>query len=432
MNRRPARSPSASRWGTLLLVALLAGPLPGTAPAAAQEAGPPLLRISAGTDGPSVAVEVTRQRGFAAVPASALETIGFRILPREGAWIASLENLAVRFEPGSPLVGWGDEWVQLTFAPYLFADELLVPVQLLTDVLPDRLPQLFRAAGARSLVLVEREFWRGEPTGPSAPLPEATEPSAAGASPEGPSTGPPPRPVVILDPGHGGEDPGSIGPRGLKEKDVALELALRIRDELAVHSDIDVVLTRDRDVFIPLWERGPIATRIRGDRPGIFVSIHANAVSDRSVRGVETYFLAEARTEHERRVAELENSAARYSPSGAESGAPTADLDFIISELRNLDYIHWSADLAEGVQEELARVHPGPNRGVKQGPFAVITNTLMPGILLEVGFISHPAEERALADPAFQRESARAVARALHGFLARYPPGRAGSEAPRR
>jgi N-acetylmuramoyl-L-alanine amidase len=230
--------------------------------------------------------------------------------------------------------------------------------------------------------------------------------------------------VVILDPGHGGEDPGSVGSGGLREKEVALEMALKIRDELSVYPDLEVVLTRDRDVFIPLWERGPMATRIKGDRPGIFVSIHANAVDDRRVRGVETYFLAEARTEHERRVAELENAAVRFDPGGEAPAAPSEDLDFIISELRNLDYIHWSAELADGVQDELARVHPGPDRGVKQGPFAVITNALMPGILLEVGFISHPQEEQALSDPTFQRESARAVARAIHDFFSRYPPGR--------
>jgi N-acetylmuramoyl-L-alanine amidase len=411
----------------LLLLAFLTF-LP--AAGAAQQADGQALHLRASDDGDAeVEVPLTRHRGYATVPASALETVGFRLLPREGQWIATLEDLTFRLEAGSPLVAWEDGWIQLAFEPYVFGDELYVPLQLLTDVVPDRLPELFRADGARTLVLTARELWRGEPTGPSAPLPPArrrTSPPRDTAAPARPTEA---RPLVFLDPGHGGEDPGSVGPGGVREKDVALQLALKIRDELSVYPELEVVLTRDRDVFIPLWERGPMATRMRGDRPGIFVSIHANAVRDRSVRGVETYFLSEARTEHERRVAELENSAARFNPAGDRVPAPAEDLDFIISELRNLDYIHWSAELAEGIQDELSRVHPGPDRGVKQGPFAVITNALMPGILLEAGFISHPAEERALTDPAFQRETARAVARAIHDFFSRYPPGRGVSEA---
>lgn len=426
---RPGSKVEPAPAAAVLLAIVLLALLPSAA--AGQDAD--VLRLAAGDDGPAVQLPLTRQRGYVAVPASVLERVGFSLLPREGSWVASLEELTFRMEPGSPLVAWEDEWIQLAFEPYLFGDELYVPLQLLTDVLPDRLPAIFRADGARSLVLTASasELWRGEPTGPSAPVPAAGPSAAAPREGQAPPAAErdPPRPLVFLDPGHGGEDSGSVGPGGVREKDVALQLALEIRDELSVYPELEVVLTRDRDVLIPLWERGPMATRLRGDRPGIFISIHANAVTDRSVRGVETYFLAEARTEHERRVAELENSAAGFNPAGDDVPAPTEDLDFIISELRNLDYIHWSAELAEGVQAELARVHPGPDRGVKQGPFAVITNALMPGILLEAGFISHPAEERALVDPAFQRETARAVARAIHDFFTRYPPGRGTLEA---
>ena len=98
-------------------------------------------------------------------------------------------------------------------------------------------------------------------------------------------------------------------------------------------------------------------------------------------------------------------------------------MGFILTELRNLDHAHWSALLAEIIQEKLAQVHPGPNRGVKQAPFAVITNSLMPAVLLEVGFLSNREEERLLNQRSFQEDVARSVASAVLEFFQRYPPG---------
>jgi N-acetylmuramoyl-L-alanine amidase len=234
--------------------------------------------------------------------------------------------------------------------------------------------------------------------------------------------------VVVIDPGHGGYDPGSPGADGIVEKDVALAVGLALARALEGVPDLEVHMTRDRDVGIPVWERGDMATRLKGERPGILISIHANALDDPYTRGVETYFLSEARTEHERRVAALENAP----PAGAGDGGatPTADpgLAFILNELRNLDHIHWSADLAQVVQERLAEVHPGRDRGVKQAPLAVITNALMPSVLVEVGFVSHPAEARMLMDPDFHASAAEALADAVLEFFQRYPPGATSGE----
>ncbi len=232
--------------------------------------------------------------------------------------------------------------------------------------------------------------------------------------------------VVVIDPGHGGFDPGSVGPAGTMEKDVALALALELAEVLREVPNLEVHLTRDRDVAIPIWDRGEMATRLKDARTGIMISIHANALDDPEPRGVETYFLSEARTEHERRVAALENAAP---PSGDGGARPTDDegLAFILNELRNLDYIHWSADLATVLQEQVARIHPGPDRGVRQAPFAVITNAMMPAVLFEMGFLSNPDEEQLLSDRAFQKEVAQAMARAVQAFFERYPPGSYGS-----
>jgi N-acetylmuramoyl-L-alanine amidase len=121
-------------------------------------------------------------------------------------------------------------------------------------------------------------------------------------------------------------------------------------------------------------------------------------------------------------VAALENaSLPESSTSGPQGGDPL--LSAILRDLRTFDHQHWSADLAEQVQRELGTFHPGADRGVKQGPFAVITNALMPSVLVEVGFITSPEEERLLARSEFQRDAARALARAVRSFFERYPPG---------
>jgi N-acetylmuramoyl-L-alanine amidase len=232
--------------------------------------------------------------------------------------------------------------------------------------------------------------------------------------------------VVIIDPGHGGDDPGAVGPTGLEEKEVALALALALARELSENPEIEVRLTRDRDTEVPLWARGEWATEWKGNRRGVFVSIHANALPDRSgVRGFETYFLSEARTEHERRVVAAENAPLSDEADLALAGADPL-LDNILTDLRVLEYQQGSARLAESVQRALSEFHPGPDRGVKQGPFAVITNALMPGILVEIGFITNPEEERLLSRDEFHRDAARAMVRALEVFLRPDVPGGAG------
>ena len=122
--------------------------------------------------------------------------------------------------------------------------------------------------------------------------------------------------------------------------------------------------------------------------------------NQRSTRGFETYFLSEARTEHERRVAAIENAPLSLEGQGVDP-ENEPDLDFILRELRNLDHQHWSELLASLTQEELADFHPGPNRGVKQGVLAVLTNALMPSVLVETGYLSNAEEARILGEPSF-------------------------------
>ena len=394
--RRRSRTPGVGLGLILLALPAVAG---------AQET---LSIVSAET--PAQEVEIARHRGYAALPAARLEGAIWSLEPHSTGWSLIIGESAIRLRVGVPIVEWQGTLIQLVEPPYEVGGVLYVPLQLVTDVLPDRLPALFASAGPFEVQVLDPGAIRPPP----------------------PPDDPPPVRVVIIDPGHGGVDPGAIGPTGVREKDVALAIARALAEELRLVEGIEVHLTRAGDDLVPLWKRGEDATRLKGERAGLFISIHTNALADRSVRGIETYFLSEARTEHERRVAALENRPVALVDTPEGSNGDDPDLGFILNELRNLDHQHWSADLAEVVQGRLAGVHPGPNRGVKQGPFAVITNALMPAVLVEAGFITHAREEALLADDDFQRVAAAEIALAVVAFFERYPPGPNGSPAPLR
>jgi N-acetylmuramoyl-L-alanine amidase len=328
-------------------------------------------------------------------------------------------GIELRLLPNFPHLAWNGELLQLAHAPYLLGEDLFLPLQVLVELFPRFLPNAYAFDSGRNLLTV---FSVG---GVAADRVDSTSPNpvpAARVSEIGGSPARPPR-ILIIDAGHGGSDPGAIGPGGTREADLALSLALALAREFEGDPELEVRLTRARDVDVPLWSRGEMATEWKGDRPGVFLSIHMNALGDRpGIRGFETYFLSPARDEHERRVAALENASLPPTETPAANGTDLV-LTALLRDLQAFDHQHWSADLAEVVQRELRSFHPGADRGVKQGPFAVITNSLMPSVLLEVGFITSPEEERLLRRTDFQRDAAQALARAVRSFFLRYPPG---------
>jgi len=371
-------------------------------------------------NGSGSTLPVERHRGYAAFSARALSQMGWSLQggrDRSEATLRHSMGVEVRILPNFPHLAWNGGLQQLAHPPYLLGEDLFLPLQVLVELFPRFLPNVYAFDSGRNLLTVRSVGGipadRVGSTSPN-PLPGAV---AGGSQPARA-----PR-ILVIDPGHGGSDPGAIGPGGTREADLALALALALAREFEGDSEIEVRLTRDRDVEVPLWSRGEMATEWKGDRPGVFLSIHMNALGDRSsTRGFETYFLSEARDEHERRVAALENASLPPSQSPLAQGADPL-LTALLRDLQAFDHQHWSADLAEVVQRELGTFHPGPDRGVKQGPFAVITNSLMPSVLVEVGFITSPEEERLLGRTDFQRNAAQALARAVRSFFQRYPPG---------
>jgi N-acetylmuramoyl-L-alanine amidase len=248
---------------------------------------------------------------------------------------------------------------------------------------------------------------RGEAAVAEAPA----EVPAAPAAPT-PAPAPPPRPAVpdtrgairtiVIDPGHGGELVGARGPGGTLEKDVALAIARRLRDQLANGLGVQVFLTRDRDVEVDLDRRTAIANNYKAD---LFISIHANAVRARGARGSEVYFLSyQASDEEARRMALIEGAA---EPLG--SAAPGSDLALILWDMAQAEHLEESSSLATRIQDELAGVTGSHSRGVKQAPFRVLVGATMPAVLVEVAFISNPEEEKLLATPAYQSKIARAL-----------------------
>ncbi|HSG08681.1 MAG TPA: N-acetylmuramoyl-L-alanine amidase [Longimicrobiales bacterium] len=399
-------------FGLALGVALAVGP------AEAQDR-PSLRVIDARSER---LVSLATSRGWLAVDVDEFSSLGWSVEPGAmGATLAGPDGTRVELRDGSPFLLWDGAPLQLVDAPYFESGRLFVPLQLVSDFLPWRMPESYAFDGPTSSLRVTGMMRAPRPVGVAGPVVTSPIGTDHGAGAPGPA-GNHKAPMVIIDAGHGGADPGSISRSGVREKTVALGVALAAARALEDRGGFEVRLLRDDDTFVPLWDRGAIATDMKGDAPAVFISIHANSFTN-SARGFETYFLSDARTEHERRVAAIENA-----PIALEDGSepPGGDLDFILRELKNLDTPHWSSLLAEMVQTEVAKVHPGPNRGVKQAPLAVITNSLMPSVLVEVGYLSHPDEARLLARRDFQDQAGRAIADAVVRFFERYPPGTGG------
>jgi N-acetylmuramoyl-L-alanine amidase len=222
------------------------------------------------------------------------------------------------------------------------------------------------------------------------------------------------RSIIVVDPGHGGVETGAIGPTGLQEKDVALDLARRLRTALEREAPVSVVLTRDEDRVVPLDERTAIANHNRAE---LFVSIHLNASKRKAAYGAETYFLsAEATDDEARTLAALESRAPEGAADSQAKPPENRGLDLILWDLAQNQYLAESSRLAESVQRELNAVVGTKDRGVRQAPFTVLMGATMPAMLIEVGFVSNPKEETRFRDEAYKDRVVEAIVRAILEF----------------
>jgi N-acetylmuramoyl-L-alanine amidase len=220
---------------------------------------------------------------------------------------------------------------------------------------------------------------------------------------------------IVIDPGHGGHDTGTIGPNGLEEKDLVLDVGRRLGKLLQSRLGADVVFTRKDDTFIPLESRTSIANQEQAD---LFVSIHANSSRDADARGVETYYLNFTSSAEALDVAARENAA---------SDKSIHELQDLVKKIALKEKIEESREFATNVQRALhsglAAKSPGiRDRGVKKAPFIVLIGANMPSILAEISFVSNPGDERRLETPEYRQR----IAESLYRGISKYVSGLSG------
>ena len=218
--------------------------------------------------------------------------------------------------------------------------------------------------------------------------------------------------TVVLDAGHGGKDPGSQGKYGTKEKDVVLDITKRVGRLLEKNAGIKVVYTRDEDVFVPIIDRTKMANDTNGK---LFVSVHANANKNRKIQGFETYLLRPGKSEDAIEVASRENAVIKLEEKTGQYDNLTGE-NLIMATMAQSMFMKESEDLAAIIQMELDKRLNTPNRGVKQAGFYVLIGASMPNVLVEVGFISNPAEEKKLKQAVHKQRIAESIYEGIKHF----------------
>ena len=216
--------------------------------------------------------------------------------------------------------------------------------------------------------------------------------------------------TIVIDAGHGGKDPGAVGYRGTKEKDIALDVAKRLEKKLSKNMNVKVIMTRDEDVFLRLSERTKIANDNKGS---LFISIHTNAAEDRRASGFETFLIGLNKNEYAAKVAARENAVLEL------EGSANKDLsgeDLIQATMAQASFAAYSETFADLVQKEIKKRVQSKDRGVKQAGFVVLARASMPNVLVELGFISNPAEEKKLRSPQYREQLATAIYRAVEQY----------------
>jgi len=359
------------------------------------------------------AVPVVMERGAAVAAPLLARPLGLTVTVEVGGSRATVQlgGVVFVFQLDAPFARAGAAICALVGDPYIARDTLFLPLPWLSDCVPRVLAARYRwdAAAVRLEELAA-------PVAASTAVASTPVPTAAVAAPN-PITGLRQRHGIVIDPGHGGPDPGNPGrhvPGGLVEKDIALSVGRLLRAELT-RRGITASLTRQTDTLIDLADRGAFC-RAECD---LFVSIHVNAMPPgrrgERVSGVETYFLSDAKTEDQERVAKMENDALSFETE-TPAGAP-GPLGYILRDLQLNEYLRESARLAELVQGRMAVVHPGGDRGVQQAGFMVLTTARRPAILVETGFATNPTDGAFLASALGQHKLASAIADGIVAYL---------------
>ena len=386
----------------MLAAVALSGAAPGS------RSVPASVVVATGRGVVTVPVRVTE--GHPAVAAPRLEAVLPLSSRVERDWaVVELSGQAFEFLLDGPAFLFSDRMIPLVGGAYMARDTLFLPLQWLTEYVPRLFGEMYHydpfAARFEESRMTPVIRTPGKPAPVTASKPKHHDRLLQ-------------HHTVVIDPGHGGPDAGTLGrffPRGVNEKHVVLKIARELERELK-RRGVGVIMTRTRDTLVSLNDRGEMC-RAECD---LFVSIHVDAL-DRGpgyqrASGPSTFFLAEAQTENAKRVAAMENSALRY-----EARVPGSDpLGFILRDLQENAFLRESAELAEIIQTRITRAHPGRDRGVNQANFAVLRAARRPAVLIEVGFGTNPSDARFLNSRKGQRKLARAIADGIVEYLIDY------------
>jgi N-acetylmuramoyl-L-alanine amidase len=354
-----------------------------------------------------------------------------------GRWRLGLYGATLELAEGAPFASYNGYALPLLEPTRVIDGHPYVTLQLFSEIIPrfgigvlwDRTRwevRLFQSIARRAEpaplapATVPSTTQRAVATAPAPVATPAATTRSTGLLPNGLSR----RYRVVVDPGHGGVDPGNPGTivngRRVREAQLTLAIALRLEKELE-RLGVDVYMTRRTDTLIARDDRGAIANAQKGD---LFLSIHTNAANPNwknasGARGFETYFLSTARTEDERRVAAMENDVVRFEAPVAVAGKDDP-LSFILADLAQNEHLRESSDFAATIQSKLGESHPGPDRGVKQAGFAVLARAYMPAVLVEIGFGTNKEDATWMASPAGQQAAAESLAEATLEYLKHY------------
>jgi N-acetylmuramoyl-L-alanine amidase len=226
--------------------------------------------------------------------------------------------------------------------------------------------------------------------------------------------------TIVLDPGHGGRDPGAIGITGVREKDINLAVSKKVGNLIKANmTDVSVVYTRETDKFVELYKRGKIANENDGE---LFISIHCNSLgkNQSSTRGFEVYLLRPGKTQKAIEIAEFENSVIKLEEN-PERYEKLTDENFILVSMAHSAYMRYSEEFSKRMSDNWSKYATGiPSRGVKQAGFYVLVGASMPGVLIESGFISNKKDEKYLKSERGQNEVAQAVYQSIKEYRAFY------------
>ncbi|MBM3324337.1 MAG: N-acetylmuramoyl-L-alanine amidase [Calditrichaeota bacterium] len=325
---------------------------------------------------------------------------GWTLTNEAGVEILRVDTLLLRARRSNPFYFFNNDCRQFAGIPQEWDGTLWVPLSEFMSVFP---PELFRQNPQDGSLCVRKIVEIEKPVAP---------PKAPKGEPRREKTSALPSiwtmNTVIIDPGHGGKDPGAIGASGVCEKDVVLDISRHLA-KMLLEKGLTAKMTRYDDRFVPLAERTKFANSSRGD---LFVSVHCNSSKIRSARGAEAYFLSPARTESAIEVALCENSVVELEDNAGQYQDLTEE-NYILLTMATSQYLKDSEHFAKLALKEVSRNTVLPQRWVDQAGFYILIGASMPAILLEVGYLSNPEDESFLSTKRGRQKVAEALARAI-------------------